>query len=212
MAGQEPDVGPPPVSLPTPALSATSDAGPPGAENDDRQRFEHLFTLSYQPLTAYARRRVADPADADDVVAETFAVAWRRLDQVQPDRSPLPWLYTIAANVIRNQRRSRGRRLRLVDKLEAQPSPGPQNDPAEAAHHEVRVALGTLSDGDQEVLRLAAWEGLPHAEIGFILDCSTNAVALRLSRARQRLQAALRLPDPAPTIQPALDPPEENQR
>jgi RNA polymerase sigma-70 factor (ECF subfamily) len=144
-------------------------------------------------VTAYARRRTANWTEADDVVSDTFATAWRRRGELDPGRPALPWLYGIAANVIRNQARSHHRRLRLVTKLEqSEPLPlGP--DPAEQPGAEVRAALTRLSDDDQEVLRLAAWEGLSHAEIGQALGCTTNAVGIRLHRARQRLQTELTL-------------------
>ena len=102
MTGQEQDVGSPSaLSAPTDRLAVAD--------------FRQLFELSYQPLVAYARRRSATDADADDLVGEVYATAWRRRDQLDNTVSPLPWLYGIAGNVLRNQRRSTVRRLRLVD-------------------------------------------------------------------------------------------------
>jgi RNA polymerase sigma-70 factor (ECF subfamily) len=160
----------------------------------DAAWFERVFDDAYRPLVAYARRRTGDESEADDVVAEVFTVAWRRrrerLGDSPPNGSELPWLYGIAANVIRNQRRSRGRRLRLVERLEAQPR-SPSIDPADVAATTLRAALDRLSFDDQELLRLVAWEGLTHAEIGSALGISTNAVGIRAHRARKRLEAEL---------------------
>ncbi|MGI9599115.1 MAG: RNA polymerase sigma factor [Acidimicrobiales bacterium] len=175
------------------------------APNDSASRdeaeasFRRLFTSTYMPLLAYARRRSFDHAEADDVVAEVYATAWRRRDDLRPDTAPLPWLYGIAANVLRNNRRAGSRRLRLVQRLESEPQsptsvptdgdPGGPDADGSGAH--LREALSRLSFDDQEVLRLVAWEGLSHAETGQALGCSTNAVGIRIHRARQRLQAEL---------------------
>jgi RNA polymerase sigma-70 factor (ECF subfamily) len=52
-------------------------------------------------------------------------------------------------------------------------------------------ALSRLSDADQELLRLVAWEELDHAEIAQVLGVSVNAVAIRLHRARARFEQAM---------------------
>lgn len=190
VSGQEPDVG---TSLSPSAAPPGRSSSPEPAGTGDEQRFRDLFERTYTPLTAYARRRISDSGEADDVVAEVYTTAWRRRDHLPPDAPHLPWLYGIAANVVRNHHRARGRQLRLVDKLSAQPDPSPDlaADPADRAGADLRHALSTLSPDDQEILRLVAWEGLTHQEIGTVLGCSANAVALRLRRARQRLDAAL---------------------
>lgn len=157
--------------------------------------FRDLFNATYTDVLAYARRRSFNVSDADDVVGEVYATAWRRRDSMEPGASPLPWLYGIASNVLRNQWRAGGRRLQLVERLEAQPAPSPMAvhtaDPADSDGDEIRAALAQLSFDDQEVLRLVAWEGLAHAEVGQVLGCSTNAVGIRLHRAKQRLATEL---------------------
>ena len=142
--------------------------------------------------------------DADDIVAEVYTIAWRRWSELPSDRDPLPWLYTVAGNVLRNHWRSNERRLRLVDRIESQPATSPAPDPADRLGVELREALQQLSHDDQEVLMLMAWEGLSHAEIGEVLGCSTNAVGIRIHRARQRLETALVAPstDSQPTSTP----------
>ena len=156
--------------------------------------FQRLFDEAYTPLVAYARRRTANASDADDIVAEVFTVAWRRrTERLAESSSPsaeLPWLYGIASNVLRNHRRSHGRRLRLVERLESQPAAG-QLDPSELAETSLRDALERLPFDDQELLRLIAWEGLSHAEIGVALGISTNAVGIRAHRARKKLETEL---------------------
>ncbi len=217
MAGQEPDVGLASLSSSTeqPVTPESATPGPVSAESatpvsasaDDETWFRQLFAEAYGPLVAYTRRRTSDWSEADDIVSEVFTIAWRRRDERRTDRPSLPWLYGIAANVARNHWRSSGRRLRLVDHLEAQPRSQETQDPAEQSASSLRHALGQLSFDDQEVLRLVAWEGLGHAEVAEVLDCSTNAVGIRVHRARQRLQQQLDVADVAETDPQTTDPP-----
>lgn len=166
------------------------------ADAEAETAFRQLFTSTYSPLQAYARRRTFDHAEADDVVSEVYATAWRRRQDLDPGKPALPWLYGIAANVLRNSRRAGGRRLQLVERLQAQPLPAVEEafdgqSSSGSPQDEIRAGLARLSFDDQEVLRLVAWEGLSHAEAGEALGCSTNAVGVRIHRARQRLQTEL---------------------
>lgn len=138
----------------------------------------------------YALRR-SDRDTAQDVVAETFAVAWRRLDAVP--RDPLPWLYAVARRVLANQRRSTARREALKTAL-ARSTAGF----AAPVDHDLADALRRLPSGDRELLTLVAWEGLSPREAAAALGCSDTACRLRLHRARRRL-AALLDAAPAPT-------------
>jgi RNA polymerase sigma-70 factor (ECF subfamily) len=136
-------------------------------------------------VRAYAWRRQADIAD--DVVAETFLVAWRRLDQV-PDGGELPWLLGVARKVRLNLRRGDRRRSALADRLQPVAAAGPAADPPDGR---LARALGELAERDREILLLDAWEGLDNAAIARVLRCSRATVAVRKSRARRRLQALL---------------------
>ncbi len=178
--------------MPTPTVSPASEAAPDVSSLDDETRFRQLFETGYQPLVAYARRRTLNPAMADDVVAETFATAWRRRADLRPGAAPLPWLYGIAANVLRNQRRSQGRALRLVDRLHHDPlSATVAQIDLEPPDPELHDALDRLSFDDREILRLVTWEEMNHAEVAEALGCSVNAVGIRLHRARKRLRHEL---------------------
>jgi RNA polymerase sigma-70 factor, ECF subfamily len=151
---------------------------------DDQARFELLYRKYADRVHAYARRR-SDAVTADEVVAEVFLVAWRRLDRV-PTRA-LPWLLAVARRVLANQRRSTRRAIALRDRLGAGlavPDEGTNDDG-------VRSALRSLSERDREVLLLVAWEGLSQSEVAEVLAIARPAVATRLHRARRRLAAAL---------------------
>lgn len=157
-------------------------------------RFHEIFHTNVGAIEAYARRRL--PADhVSDAVSETFLVAWRRLDDVPDGAEARLWLFGIARRIVANLRRSGVRAERLHLKLVQQH--GVASQPASpddaSAHQRDRVidALATLSEDDQELLRLLAWEELSHADISTVLECSVNAVGVRAHRARQRLADAL---------------------
>jgi RNA polymerase sigma factor (sigma-70 family) len=151
--------------------------------------FRRLYAEHGREILAYALRRVGDPEDAADVVAETFLIAWRRLEDVPPDRQARLWLYGVARRVLANQRRGERRRERLGERLRAdlapalaeQPEPGP----------DILAALGRLGPKDREVLRLVAWEELQPSELATVLGTSAVAARSRLHRARRRLRRAL---------------------
>src|SRR5712691_10317296 len=163
-------------------------------ESDGRRvAFRGIYEACYRPITAYARRRV-DEYDADDVVAETFLVAWRRIEDVPRGDLTLPWLYGVARRVISQGRRSGWRRDRLAARLgglirpeEAVTSETDRLDERQVVH----LALARLRPRDQELLRLAEWEGLAPAELAHVFHCSTNAIAIRLHRAHRQFKQAL---------------------
>lgn len=156
-------------------------------EAAQRKAFEALYAAHADAVFRYARRRTGRDIDADDVVAEAFAVAWRRLRDVPAGRE-LPWLYGVARRVRANQRRSHERRDRLRARLEAEP---PVSADSSAAEEGVaREVLDTLSPRDREILLLSVWEQLAAGDIAVALGISENAVYVRLHRARQRFAAA----------------------
>lgn len=121
-------------------------------------------------------------------MAETFAVAWRRVDRLPEPQAALPWLLSTARRVLANQHRGAGRRLRLGLRLIAQP----QNAPAiHGVETPALEALARMRPEDQELLRLLVWDGLSQAEAGEVLGISANAVGIRLSRARRRFAGEL---------------------
>lgn len=152
--------------------------------------FEELFRTHHAAVLAYARRRVDD---ADDVVAEVFATAWRSREDV-PDAA-LPWLYRTAANHLMHAYRAKARRARL-DQRAAQPAVT-QPDPVDAidarldASRRVQAALKRLSPADRELLTLLAWEELDRQEIARVVGCSVPTLRVRLRRARVRFAAHL---------------------
>ena len=165
--------------------------------SDDEARLRALFERHHARLLAYALRRTASRADADDVVAATFAVAWRRLADVPTGDPELPWLYAVARRVLANQRRGAQRFVRLAQRWRAEPVTHAAAQPDLDDRDRVRRALTRLRPADQEVLRLHVWEELDHGAIAQVLGCSVNAVAIRAHRARKRLRVELEADDSA---------------
>ena len=149
-----------------------------------RERFEEVVPALVEPLRRFLARRT-DPATAEDVLAETLLVCWRRVADL-PDE-PLPWAYGVARNCQRNAERAARRQERVAARFAAQPQdPAPTDDPA------LHEALAALPPDDAELLRLWAWEQLTPGEIATVLDITSNAASIRLHRARERLRDQLR--------------------
>jgi RNA polymerase sigma factor (sigma-70 family) len=159
-----------------------------------RDRFTLLYRTHYDSILGYAARRT-DPATARDVAADTFLVAWRRLADVPRDPETVRlWLYGVARRTLANAERSRGRSERVAAKLLATTDPaGLTPDLADGVVERARIreALGTLSEVDQEALRLVAWEGLDLAGAAQVMGCSRSTMTVRLHRARNRMAKAL---------------------
>jgi len=152
-------------------------------------RFDALFREHERAVLAYAMRRAQTLADAEDVAAETFTIAWRKLGSI-PAAEPLPWLYAVARRVLANQRRGKGRRDRLAALLRVEDVATPMRA-GEDLDGPVFAALASLSPADQEVIRLTAWEELGNQGIAAVLGITANAVAIRLHRPRARFADAL---------------------
>lgn len=161
-----------------------------------QEAFDALYRAYYARVLAYVRRRVS-PDAAQDAVAETFCIAWRRLDAV-PNEA-LPWLLAVARNVLANERRSIVRGKNLVDALRAEESAraGAEEEPS-ASLHDILQALEQLSLDDQETLKLVAWDGLSMADAATVVGASATAFRVRLHRARRRLEASLNADEAPP--------------
>jgi RNA polymerase sigma-70 factor, ECF subfamily len=159
------------------------------AEASQRERFQALYEANYSAILGYALRR-APRDDAADVVAETFLTAWRRLCDVPDGENARLWLYATARRVLANRARSERRRSRLAAVL----GRAAQIPPAELVSAEtdaVAAAFQGLRPEERELLGLVAWEELSAGEIAQVLECSPNAVRIRLHRARLKLARRL---------------------
>jgi RNA polymerase sigma factor (sigma-70 family) len=165
----------------------------PEPDRAERERFEAVFKANARSVLGYALRRVAQPADAADVVAETFLVAWRRMNDVPLGDDTRPWLLGVARRVMANQRRGQHRRIRLGEALAKQLRQELEFDDSRASAQSqlIAAALGHLDTGDREVLQLTAWEGLTPSQLAMTLSVPAVTVRSRLHRARRRLRKAI---------------------
>jgi RNA polymerase sigma-70 factor (ECF subfamily) len=156
----------------------------------DGAGFRKLFDSTYPALAKYARHRGLARDDAEDLIASTYEVAWRRVDAVPEGSEALLWLYTVAFNQLRNFRRRSHRDRDLIVRLPLMEVVPPPREPDDGVIT-LRSALNSLDVADRELILLIASEGLTAAQAGAIVGCGVVATRTRLHRARKRLAAAL---------------------
>jgi RNA polymerase sigma-70 factor (ECF subfamily) len=161
---------------------------------DAEARFTVVYEAHYGAIHAYAARRVGLQA-ADEAAAETFLVAWRRLDTLPSE--PLPWLYGVARNVVARHHAAAGRRQRTESAVAGVPAPAPPVFP-EPEDPALWDAWERLRPDDREVLSLVAWEDLRVADAARVLGCPAAVFSVRLHRARRRLERLLLAPQTQP--------------
>jgi RNA polymerase sigma-70 factor (ECF subfamily) len=161
----------------------------------DQERFRALYDRHHPAINAYFVRRIGSQ-DAADAADEVFSVAWRRFAKVPEEDEALRWLYGVAHNVLANRRRGERRSNRLLARLGSQRQPdllGPEPQVLRNLESEhVIGVLNSLRPDDQELVLLAYWEGLSHADIGKLLGCSKAAVDARVHRVLVRMRKAMR--------------------
>jgi RNA polymerase sigma factor (sigma-70 family) len=163
------------------------------------QAFERLFRDTRTDLLAYVLRRSRTPEDAADVFAETYLVAWRKLDAIPADDQARPWLFGVARNLLLRGATHHRSNLALVERLASElrgaraANPPVDRDRSDA----LRAALAALPEPDREILTLSAWEGLTPRQIATVVGRPPNVVRVRLHRARARLRRELGPSPPA---------------
>jgi len=171
--------------------------------DDPKARFTILYDAHYRRVLGYALLR-AEPAAAQDVVSETFLIAWRQLGDI-PQAAALPWLLGVARNLLRRQRDAGHRERALADRIALLTTAADllEWDVAELVveRQTALAALESMRDTDVEAMVLATWYGLSPRQAATVVGCSAAAFAVRLHRARRRLTQALRA---APTAPPRL--------
>jgi RNA polymerase sigma-70 factor (ECF subfamily) len=161
-------------------------ADPP---DDARERFEAIAAEVVEPVRRFLARRT-DPDTAEDVLAETLLVCWRRLEQV-PENA-LPWVYGVARNCLANIQRGDRRQVRLAARISVVDPPDEVGREAPEPDERVTAALAALRPEEAELLRLWAWEQLGPSQIAEVLGITPNAVSIRLHRARGKFVEELR--------------------
>lgn len=150
------------------------------------ERFEALWEAHYACVFAFVLRRIGNRDAASEVTAETFLVAWRRLDAVPSVARP--WLLGVARNTLANYTRGRRREEALIARVRAfepRPNIGPIENVGMAT---VVKAFNELSRADRELLSLVVWEELKPREAAEVLGMTPARFSVRLRRAKSRLR------------------------
>jgi RNA polymerase sigma-70 factor (ECF subfamily) len=194
-------------------VSSPSDAEVINRSLTQPDQFSLVFDRHAPALHRYCRRRVG-PATAEDIVGETFLIAFERrdrYDRAQPHA--LPWLYGIATNLLRRHQRSEVRAYRALARTgvdpvcEGQAERVAERVDAGAYAERMAAALAKMHRRDRDVLLLFAWAELSYAEIAAALDIPVGTVRSRLNRAREKVRSALSdATEPTRAIKDALDP------
>jgi RNA polymerase sigma-70 factor (ECF subfamily) len=164
------------------------------AGGHEAQVITELFYRHARRVHGYVRHH--HPAvDADDIVSETFVVAMRRLGEINAG-AEAAWLIGVARNIVRNATRSARRREQFVQAL-VNVRPRQESDLADSELltedlETLRAGFAQLAPDDQEVLLLAAWEGLAGRDLAIVLGTTAERATDRLYRARRRLRDHVR--------------------
>ena len=166
----------------------------PVAADQRRDRVTDVVQREAISLLAYFRRRVDEPEDAADLVAETLMVVWRRIEALPVDDTEARmWMFGIARHVHSDYHRGRRRRLALADKLRDHLlNTGRGLAPTVDGHHlDLANAMARLPPLDQEIIRLVHWDGLSLEEVSQHLSRPVGTIRSRYHRTRRRLREAL---------------------
>lgn len=162
------------------------------AADGDRDAEAAIVARTIDDVWRYCAHLVG-PGQADDATQATFLRALRSLDRFRGDSSPRTWLLGVARNTCLDERRSLARRLRLLDKVVAQP-----HDPVAPARAdglpgdvpvELAEALATLSADRREAFVLTQLLGFPYEEAAVAIGCPVGTIRSRVARARADLLA-----------------------
>ncbi len=155
-------------------------------QQGSREAFAELFERHLQAVFAFFRRRLREPARAEELAQETFLAVLRGIERYEPRATFRSYLYAIAFRQLSGERR---RSAHVPEKLEEDPPAAAQSDPCEEQW--VKRAIGQLGPAHREVLMLREYEDLGYDEIAALLRIPVNTVRSRLFRARMELKSLL---------------------
>ncbi len=198
------------------AASGTAASGAPDEDDaalisrslTDPEHFAGLFRRHAPVIQRYVTRRIGADA-ADDVVAETFLVAFRQRAAYRTDcPDAVPWLYGIATNLVGRHWRTEVRQLRLLARTGVDPVAEPFTDRVDAAvsadsvNARLAAVLARLPAAQRDALLLVAWGGLTYDQVAAATGAPLGTVQSRISRARRRLRQSLGDLDPTASVEP----------
>lgn len=152
---------------------------------DEQERFQRVFRGHYSDVRRFVTR-IVEPDDVDDVVADTFLVAWRRITEMPAE--PRVWLLSVARRTASNRRRSARRQRSVSERIATDRPPTQESGSQSSPTMEAFSELGLV---DQQTLALVSWHDLNAREAAAVVGCTHAAFRVRLHRARKRLEARL---------------------
>jgi RNA polymerase sigma-70 factor (ECF subfamily) len=172
-----------------------------GSGGDGKTDFKNAALDHIDALYGFAMTLTRDPAEAQDLVQETYLRAVRAFGQLMPDSNLKSWLFVIMRNVWLNQLRHSRSGPRFVELDEDQGAgcewfASVTNDPyvafvSKLKREDVRAAIDALPHRYREVVVLRDLEGFSYQQIAGIVGCPAGTVMSRLGRARERLRLLL---------------------
>jgi RNA polymerase sigma-70 factor (ECF subfamily) len=150
-----------------------------------------LYDTHVDAVGRYATRRVSS-SDVQDVVADTFTIAWQKLDALPEDA--LPWLFATARNQISNRVRTAGRhRLRTIEPAQTHEDPATTFEESQLDER-IADAINRLTPTERDAFMLIAWDGLSPVRAARAAGCSAVALRVRFHRARRKLAQSINAP------------------
>jgi RNA polymerase sigma-70 factor, ECF subfamily len=168
-----------------------------GVDAQRRSRFELLFAEHHMVVRSYVQRRSAGVM-VDDVVADTFLVLWRRLDEAPEEVRP--WLLGVTRRVLADHRRTTSRQRSLAERLTREPARPAVSPLPDGLSEELAGALRGLTEQEREALLLVAWDGLSPREAAVVVGCPSGAFRARLHRARQHVARQVGIDEAVPNL------------
>lgn len=155
---------------------------------DLQARLADIFHAHHRRVYSYVVGH-AGRQFADDVVSETFVVAWRNVERIPADE--LPWLIGVARNLLRKRHEREVRQASLAMEMRAWIEDVDDIADGVTMRSAVLEALVQLNEPDRELLTLIGWHGLSNAQAARAMGCSVATLLVRLHRARRRLAGAM---------------------
>lgn len=168
----------------------------------DARALEQLYDRYARPVFSLALRMLGDPAEAEELLQETFLRLWQQAARYDARRGSFgSWLMSIAHNLAVDALRSRSRRPQRADFVELGHLPLTETDEATIAHEaaevselrdRVRQAMAQLPEPQRQAIELAYFAGLTHSEIAAVLGEPIGTIKTRLRLGMQKLHLLLR--------------------
>lgn len=169
-------------------VRVATDASPFHGSDVRSTVYRRLFEEHWARVRHHVDCFVDDSSEVDEITAEVFAVAWRKLDPARPFAAS--WFLRTANNKLRDRTRSARSRERAMSALERRlENSSDPLDPLERIA--LRAAVRSLNARERQVVVLTYWDGLSAGEVAEVLHSSPAAVWTTLTRARAKLRREL---------------------